>query len=210
MKIVVADDHALVRQGLVGLLQMVHPEWILEEADTLDAGLLSLSRAPADLLVLDLDMPGMDGVKSLPALREAYPETRIAILTGTEERDVILECLAAGVHGYVLKSQAVDQLVFAIEALLKGQIYVPPALSRLIQSEGAPPAPTSLKKIGLTPRQVEVLQLLAEGRSTKDIARRLNLGVGTVKVHLAGVYRALGAQSRMEAVVKASKYKFDA
>jgi DNA-binding NarL/FixJ family response regulator len=207
MNLLVADDHALVRQGLLRLMADAHPDWQIDEAGTLDEALAVLSAKPVDLLVLDLNMPGMDRDTSLHALREGYPETRIAILTGNEDRSVILECLSAGVHGYILKSDAVTQLVFAIESVLAGHVYVPPSLTRLVQvPDHAPqPAPPPQRVAGFTPRQREVLVLLAEGRSTKDIARRLDLGVGTVKVHLAGVYRVLGAQNRMEAVVKAGK-----
>jgi DNA-binding NarL/FixJ family response regulator len=207
MNLLVADDHALVRQGLLRLMADAHPGWQFDEAGTLDEALTILSAKPVDLLVLDLNMPGMDRETSLHALREGYPETRIAILTGNEDRSVILECLSAGVHGYILKSDAVTQLVFAIESVLAGHVYVPPALTRLVHVPDHVPHPASppQRVAGFTPRQREVLALLAEGRSTKDIARRLDLGVGTVKVHLAGVYRVLGAQNRMEAVVKAGK-----
>lgn len=207
MNLLVADDHALVRQGLLRLMADAHPDWQFDEAGTLDEALAVLSAKSVDLLVLDLNMPGMDRDTSLHALREGYPETRIAILTGNEDRSVILECLSAGVHGYILKSDAVTQLVFAIEAVLAGHVYVPPSLTRLVQvPDHAPQAASPPQRVaGFTPRQREVLVLLAEGRSTKDIARRLDLGVGTVKVHLAGVYRVLGAQNRMEAVVKAGK-----
>jgi len=208
MNVLVADDHALIRQGLLRLLADAHPDWQFDEAGTLDEALAVLSAKHIDLLVLDLNMPGMDGETSLHALREGYPETRIAILTGNEDRSVILECLNAGVHGYILKSDAVTQLVFAIESVLAGHVYVPPSLTRLVHTPDHVPHPPALppqRVAGFTPRQREVLVLLAEGRSTKDIARRLDLGVGTVKVHLAGVYRVLGAQNRMEAVVKAGK-----
>jgi DNA-binding NarL/FixJ family response regulator len=207
MNLLVADDHALVRQGLLRLMADAHPGWQFDEAGTLDEALTILTAKPVDLLVLDLNMPGMDRETSLHALREGYPETRIAILTGNEDRSVILECLSAGVHGYILKSDAVTQLVFALESVLAGHVYVPPALTRLVHVPEQVPHPASppQRVAGFTPRQREVLVLLAEGRSTKDIARRLDLGVGTVKVHLAGVYRVLGAQNRMEAVVKAGK-----
>ena len=156
MKLLVADDHALVRQGLLGLLRDAHPDWSFDEAGTLDEALEALSREPTDLLVLDLNMPGMDRSTSLQALREAYPATRIAVLTATEEREIILECLSAGVHGYILKSDAVGQLVYAIEAVLQGQVYVPPTLTRLVQAAGVPPPPPlapspAAKEIGLTP-----------------------------------------------------------
>ena len=211
-KLLVADDHALVREGVVGLLQEHHSDWTFEEAGTLDQTLAVLSAQSIDLLLLDLNMPGMEMGASVQVLRECYPATRIAVLTGNDDRSTILECMAAGAHGYLLKCDAVGQLMTAIDAVLQGQIYVPPSLAQIgrgstvslmMKPLGQQPAQ------GFTPRQADVLRLLAEGRSTKDIARRLNLGVGTIKVHLAGVYRVLGARNRTEAVVKASKVQLD-
>jgi DNA-binding NarL/FixJ family response regulator len=170
----------------------------------------------------------------LLALREVYPQTRVAVLTGTEDRATILDCLGAGVHGYILKSGAAETMLQAIETLLAGGVYVPAMITRV--AAAAPPmahphgpghastsaatepalsplaaagGPVLAKPAGLTPRQIDVLKLLAEGRSTKDIARGLNLGLGTVKVHLAGVYRALGASNRMEAMVRAGRLKLE-
>lgn len=214
LRFLVADDHALVRQGLVGLLRDAHPDWTFEQAANLDDALEILASVPMDILILDLDMPGMNRGSSIQAIREVYPELRIAIQTGTEDRTVILECLSAGAHGYMLKSDAVSLLVFAIDQILGGQIYVPATLARISPSTGAitrlvttTTQPVRACPTGFTNRQFDVLKLLAEGRSTKDIARQLNLGVGTVKVHLAGVYRVLNARTRMEAVIKARKFE---
>lgn len=222
MKVLIADDHALMRHGLIGLMRDAFPGWQFAEAASLDEALERLAQHPADFMLIDLKMPGMDAGTSLAALRDVYPDMRVAVLTATEEREVILECLSAGVHGYILKSDAAEQLLLAIGMILDGQVYVPAALTRVVRSAGgaiaAPNAasrPTSIATMmldaprvqGLTARQLDVLKLLAEGRSTKDIARRLNLGIGTVKVHLAGVYRALGARNRMEAVVRAGRFK---
>jgi DNA-binding NarL/FixJ family response regulator len=211
MLIVVADDHTLVRQGLLALLRVGHSEWSFREADTLDEALEHLADGRPDLLVIDLQMPGMDGGASLAALREAHPDLKIVVLTASEQRETILESLAAGVHGYVLKSETPEQLLRAIDTILGGGVYVPAALTRMVQGGRTTPTPRPAvppqQRPALTPRQVEVLNLLAEGRSTKEIAQRLNLGLGTVKVHLAGVYRALGAHNRMEAVVKAGRFR---
>jgi DNA-binding NarL/FixJ family response regulator len=259
---VIADDHALLRQGLIVLMRDAHPDWTFGEAASFDEALEQLAMEPVELLLIDLHMPGMEGSRTLQALREVYPQSRIAVLTGTEDRATILDCLGAGVHGYILKSDAAETMLGAIETLLVGGVYVPPMITRIAgaagkallpaaaasppgggvaaaagaaaspgamaltpvaaaaqpasgTASGAVPAagaagPGSMgKPAGLTPRQIDVLKLLAEGRSTKDIARGLNLGLGTVKVHLAGVYRALGASNRMEAVVRAGRLKLD-
>ncbi len=236
MRVLIADDHALLRQGLILLMRDAHPDWVFGEAASFDETLEQLSQAPADLLLIDLHMPGMDGSRTLLALREVYPQSRVAVLTGTEDRATILDCLGAGVHGYILKSGAAATMLQAIETLLAGGVYVPAMITRVASAslptahphahdaghaptyvpseQAASPFPAAgvaglAKPGGLTPRQIDVLKLLAEGRSTKDIARGLNLGLGTVKVHLAGVYRALGASNRMEAMVRAGRLKLE-
>jgi DNA-binding NarL/FixJ family response regulator len=223
MKILIADDHALVRQGLRQLLaddELGLPSGSSElsflEADAFDAALELLATKGADLLLIDLSMPGMAGANSLRALREAHPATKIVVITGWEDRATMLDCLGAGVHGYVPKSFATDQIVKAIEVILGGGVYVPSEIANLNGAEaashngaagkdkpGLPPMVPGLARF--TKRQLDVLQLLGQGRSTKEIARSLELSEGTVKVHLAAIYRGLNARNRTEAVALASK-----
>lgn len=211
MRVLIADDHALLRRGLIELLRGVYPDWDFVQASSLDEAITELETHPVNLLILDLKMPGMSGVSTVQSLRARYPALHLSVLTGSDDRAMILQCLSAGVHGYILKSAASDQLVHAVETIMAGGVYVPPLLSRVVNDEDVAPLARNSTAISpnvpMTGRQLEVLQLLAEGRCTKDIARVLGLGVGTVKVHLAGVYRALGAHSRMEAVVKAGKFR---
>ena len=225
MKILIADDHALVRQGLRQLLadeELGLPnasgDLSFLEADGFDAALEALATKGADLLLIDLSMPGMAGASSLRALREAHPTTKIVVITGWEDRATMLDCLGAGVHGYVPKSFATDQIVKAIEVILSGGIYVPSEIANLDAGEIAlhngsggkdKPNPSLAALVpGLarfTKRQLDVLLLLGQGRSTKEIARALELSEGTVKVHLAAIYRGLNARNRTEAVALASK-----
>lgn len=211
VNLLVADDHALLRQGLIELLHGVYSDWNFYQASTLDETIDVLDANDITMLILDLKMPGMNSVATIERIRSQYPTVSVTILTGSDDRATILQCLKAGVHGYVLKSGASNQLVQAVETVLAGGIYVPPLLSHVSNVDPSYPSmldiPAMSPSLPMTGRQVEVLKLLAEGRSTKDIARVLGLGIGTVKVHLAGVYRALGAHSRMEAVVKAGKFR---
>jgi DNA-binding NarL/FixJ family response regulator len=223
MQILIADDHALVRQGLRQLLaddELGLPnasgDLSFLEADGFDAALEVLATKGADLLLIDLSMPGMAGANSLRALREAHPNTKIVVITGWEDRATMLDCLGAGVHGYVPKSFATDQIVKAIEVILGGGVYVPSEIANLNGGEtmngsggkdkphaSLPPTVPALARF--TKRQLDVLQLLGQGRSTKEIARALELSEGTVKVHLAAIYRGLNARNRTEAVALASK-----
>jgi len=219
LKVLIADDHAVLRQGLRQLLADENPEYEFAEADGFDAALDTLAGSGGDLLLIDLGMPGIAGADSLRALREAHPATKVAVLTGADDRATILDCLGAGVHGYILKTSPVIEIQHAIATILAGGVYVAPALAQLDGAVAprppttAPDAPQALcaetgaDTLRFTGRQLAVLRLLAEGRSTKDIARDLGLGVGTVKVHLAAIFRALNANNRTEAVVLASKLK---
>jgi DNA-binding NarL/FixJ family response regulator len=215
LKILIADDHALLRQGLRQLLADENPEYEFAEADGLDSALEALAGSAADLLLIDLGMPGMAGAESLRALREAHPRTRVAVITGSDDRATILECLGAGVHGYILKSSPVEEIQRAIATILAGGVYVAPSLAQV--GSMPVPLPPEIARCAtseptnelprFTNRQIDVLKLLAEGRSTKDIARTLDLGPGTVKIHLAAIFRTLNAHNRTEAVVLASRLK---
>lgn len=209
-RLLIADDHSLLRQGVRQLLADEFPDFVFSEADSLDSVLDQLGADPIDLLLMDLGMPGMAGAESLRALREEHPTARIIVVTGVEERSMILDCLAAGVHGYVLKASPVEEIIRAVRMVLAGDIYVASALATIGTERAVTAMRAALPTVPLdttrfTARQVQVLQLLAQGRSTKDIARILELGPGTVKIHLAAIYRRLNAHNRTEAVVLASK-----
>lgn len=207
----IADDHALLRQGLRLLLLDEWPELTVAEAESLDTALEQLAGTPADLILIDLSMPGMAGAESLRALRESYPDTKVVVITGDSSRGSILDCLAAGIHGYVLKSGPVESTVQAIRTVLGGELYIAPALAnvgaaQLARSEQGG-AGTGADTPHFTPRQLDVLHLLGEGHSTKEIARRLDLGIGTVKIHLAAIFQKLNARNRTEAAVLAARFR---
>ena len=208
MRVLIADDHILIRQALIGLLSNAWPSWIFEEAGSFQAVDDRLSATNIGLLIIDLDMPGMQGGASLLQLRQTYPAVKITVLTSNDGRASIFDCLRAGVHGYFLKADASQQLLLAVQTILAGGVYVPSLLSEIgtdlpDSPQTDPPAPaTPPTTPRLTTRQQQVLRLLAEGRSTKEIARILDLGIGTVKVHLSAAYRTLGAHNRVDAVVK--------
>ena len=190
--IVVAESRGLVRAGLVSLLTA----WsgaAVSAAATLDAALAAVAGEDgAQLLLLDLDLLGEAGPRALQSVRQLHGGLRVIVLAGEDSRDAILACLGAGAHGFVARTAEFDELVRAIVAVRAGGIHVPHGAARPAIRAPAPPA--------LTARQLEVLRLLAEGRSTKDIARTMDLAVSTIKVHLAGLYRSVGARNRVEAI----------
>jgi DNA-binding NarL/FixJ family response regulator len=198
------DDRSFTRPDLIGLISGNIPEWSFLRVGCLSEAMAHLDGCrPGEgvqLLIVDLHTPGMPSA-SIRVLREIYTTLRIAIVTGVYDRDTNLSCLAAGAHGYLIRTEAPEQLVHALRTIMRGEIYVPPRLAELSSVESAIPLPTGRSRsvsAALTARQQEVLTLLNDRYSTKDIARHLNLGIGTVKVHLSGIYRALGVRNRRE------------
>jgi DNA-binding NarL/FixJ family response regulator len=203
---VIADDHGMYRMGLAFTLKDRLGFDDVEEAASLDEALAKLGDAEGIALALfDLSMPGMQSAASLAAVRECYPDLPMAVVSGSENRADVLAALAAGVNGFVPKGLRDDDLVAALETILSGAIYVP---SSLAQATGMPAdpaaAPSGPDLLRLTPRQRDVLGLLVEGRSNKEIARALDLGHGTVKIHLAAVFRHLGVSNRAAAAAVAA------
>jgi len=204
-RVVVADDHDLLRQGMRLLLDTTLPGCQVIEAGTLDAALAALRAAQTDLLLLDLDMPGMTGIASVRALCGMFPDLKVAVVSGSADREMIAACLAAGVSGYVVKDVTLEEVGYAIRTILEGWTYVAPsALLDRMEIEGHP---AMVRPPRLTSRQLDVLRQLSEGRSNKEIASALGLGRGTVKIHLAAIFRMLGARNRTEAVVLAGRMK---
>lgn len=203
---VIADDHELVRDALGAILISRFGFARVCEAGSLDEALRRLEESPqADLVLLDLDMPGVASASSVATVRQGHPAAKVAVVSASQRRQDILMALAAGAHGYISKAQGAAAVGDALEAILRGEIYVPPSLAepspRLppTAEAGADAEPQAEPAPVLTPRQAEVLALLVEGRSNKDIARRLGLGEGTVKGHVAGVLQALGVANRSAA-----------
>lgn len=203
----IADRATLFRHGLVGLLKERRPGWSCAEATGFDDVLRYVQAEPADLILFDLQLAGLPGAHNLRQLRQLLPHAKIVVMADSDDRATILACLAAGANGYVLKSATTNQLLRALDTILCDGVFAPAALT------GLPPAVAAVNSVveepaspllsHLTDRQIEVFRLLSEGCATKTIARRLGLAVGTVKVHLAAIYRVLGAHSRVEALAKA-------
>lgn len=202
IRALIADDHELFRSGLKQLLLDVIGADEVREAENLDDAIEALTQGGAgDLVLVDLRMPGMNGAEALAALRDGFPSAKVAVVSAWEERAEILAALAAGVHGYIPKSLSAQQIADAINEVLSGRIYVPSALGR--REPGAPVAnATPAAGDKLTSRQKEVLEELLKGRASKEIARALDIAEGTVKIHLAAIYRTMGVRTRAEAIAK--------
>lgn len=218
MDLFILDGQAMYCQGIVSLLQVARPNWRCVVLNDLADFHQQASESPASILIVDLHIPELGGVTGLADLHATYPNHRFIGLAESDERTSILAVLSAGARGYVPRTANPTQFLIAVETILAGGVFAPASLTGAMQvtpvaHQAACPLPFSAATVvhdrdalsGLTERQREVFLLLAEGCATKTIARRLNLGVGTVKVHLAAIYRSVGASGRLEAVAKAHR-----
>lgn len=180
IRVMVADDHPVVRQGLKFMLAREGFAVVAEAADGREALRQSEGTRP-EVVVLDLAMPGLNGIDTAREIMRVSPGTKTIILTQHTEEPYILEALRAGVHGYVLKSQAVSDMIQAIRDVHRGRLYLSPAISNVVV--GAYRERGELPRDPLTPREREVLQLIAEGKSTKQVAEVLGITVKTAESH---------------------------
>lgn len=201
MKILHADDHPMFREGLRFFLQLLGPEVTVLEAGNLRAALDKLALEwPVDLMLLDLQMPGVSEIEGFLAIRRAYPTLPVVIVSGVNDPQIIRTLLDGGARGYIPKLTGSEQLMDALRRVLNGEVYVPDAMF-LPPSQAAgtgEPAP-------LTSRQSQILPLLAEGLPNKRIADALGLTEGTVKQHLKDLFRRLNANNRTQAVREARR-----
>ena len=201
IRIVIADDHPVVREGLAAILgTQPDLEVVGEAAD--GAALLALAAAlRPDVALVDLAMPGLDGAAAIARLPEASPATRALVLTAFDSDERIIGAIAAGARGYLLKGApraAIFQAVRTVAA--GGSLLEPPVAARLVAHVARPEPPA------LRPRELEVLRLVAQGRSNKAIAAALGVAERTVKFHLSGAMARLGAANRAEAVALAAQH----
>ncbi len=209
----IADDDEFFRIALRSiLLNQLSCSHVIE-AGSLDEAVEQLSeKGPVTLAIFDLAMPGMENAGSLRAVRECFPWTRVAVVSASRRRSNILQALEAGVHGYVPKGLGVRELARALQMIRQGMIYVPSQLADLPAPEeevqfrmSKNTTPVSSRRgvgqqpVDLTSRQKAVLELIVKGLTNKEIAKALGVGDGTVKVHVAAIFRTLGVTSRAAA-----------
>jgi len=210
MRILIADDHEVVRRGLCTLLQN-HEGWEIcgEARDGREAVEMAKQLKP-DVVVLDVGMPNLNGLAATRQLTQQNPQQKVIVLTITDSDQVIREALDAGARGFVLKSDAARDLVSAVEALQRNRMFFTPRVNDMVLAgfldkghngrEGESP-----RLPQLTPREREVVQLLAEGKSSKEVASLLNLSTKTAETHRSNIMRKLGFHSIRDIVVYAIK-----
>jgi DNA-binding NarL/FixJ family response regulator len=209
MKILIADDHELFRDGLRHVLDQLGGPLTIVEASDFNQALAAVEReADIDIVLLDLAMPGMAWNEGLQRLKDMLPETTpIIVLSASDDRRHVLQAVNMGAAGFIPKTSSSRVMLSALKLVLSGGVYLPPAL--LEQGghglDGGGPMASENSVSFLTPRQREVLTLLGQGKSNKEIARVLQLAEGTVKLHVTAILKALNVNNRTRAVVAASQ-----
>jgi DNA-binding NarL/FixJ family response regulator len=198
IKVVLVDDHPVVRVGLRGMLEAADDLRVVGEAGSGDEALTLVAAVAPDVVLMDLRMPGTDGVAATALIAERFPAVRVLVLTTYDTDTDILRAIEAGATGYLLKDTPIGTLVDAIRAASRGEtVLAPPVAARLVTQMRRP----SFEQ--LTPREVEVLRLVARGLSNVDIGRELFIGEATVKTHLLRAFAKLGVNDRTAAVTAA-------
>ncbi|HEX4179368.1 MAG TPA: response regulator transcription factor [Caulobacteraceae bacterium] len=200
MKLLVVDDQAIVRQGIASLLTHDDPSVVvLEAGDSAEGLTLAGEHADLDAVLLDLVLPGMGGMAAIVEFGRKRPDVPVIVLTGSDDPQKVRQAFELGALGYVPKSASAQTLLAALKLVLSGSVFVPDLLLRDGSSSRAG-ASSGNGRARLTARQAEILDSLRQGLSNKEIGLRLGLSEKTVKAHVTGVLRALGAANRAEAV----------
>jgi len=207
MHILLVDDHTLFREALIHVLNQLSEQVIvLEATDVAEATQFISHSRNLDLVLLDIDLPGVDGLTALPDLRELAPTIPIVVLSGSENALDVKRALDAGSVGYIPKSCSSHEMLTALNIVLQGDVFVPPRLLIKIESLTVQlDKEKSDLQCLLTARQIDVLELMSKGFSNKAIANTLNVAEGTIKLHVAAILRALDARNRTHAVTEASR-----
>ena len=199
IRLLLVDDHAVVRQGLRMFLSLDPDFEIVGEAADGNAALKLARELQPDVVLMDLLMPGMDGIEATGILRREMPDIEVIALTSVLEDSSVVGAIRAGAIGYLLKDTEANELIRSIKAAAEGQVQLSPqAAARLMREVRAPESPEAL-----TERETEVLRLLAQGQSNKEIARQLSIGEKTVKTHVSSILGKLNVSSRTQAALYA-------
>ena len=201
IRVLIVDDHAVVRNGLRFFLLAAEGLELVGEAASGEEALTQCARLQPDVVLMDLMMPGMGGVSAIRALREQNPDTRVIALTSFEEEDLVQKALSAGASGYLLKNVAAEDLAKAIRAARVGQSTLSPEVTQMLVNAINQPRPNA--HFDLTPRELEVLGLMVKGQSNAEIAQSLTVSLSTVKFHVSSIFSKLHVDSRAEAVAVA-------
>lgn len=199
IRVLLVEDHTFTRDGLRVAVNFEPDLRVVAEARSGEEALEILARTPVDVAVLDIGLPGMDGIQTAGEVRQRHPRTRVVMLTAHDLRAEVLAALASGADAYCLKRARPDLLLLAIRAAATGSAYLDPQIAHHVLGAVRAPGPP----VELTPRELEVLRLIADGLGNREIAEGLHISVSSVKLHVQDLLVKLQASDRTQAAVKA-------
>lgn len=203
--VLIADDHPLFRDALRQVVRATLPDHAISEADTFDAAMVAAAGDQLDLILLDINMPGMNGFAGLISLRNHVPATPVVVVSADEARETVSQAMALGASGFIPKSLEREQMVAALHMVMNGEVYVPAPGSGSHAPAGSAEARFREGYETLTAQQRKVLEMLVAGKSNKVIAYELDVTESTVKAHVTAILRKLRVHSRTQAVLNASR-----
>jgi two-component system, NarL family, response regulator DegU len=203
IRVLIVDDHNLVREGLKAVFDQGNEVEVVGEAGSGEEALEMVDKAKPDVVLMDISMPGMNGIQATKLIREKYPDAKVVMLTMLDQEGYVYEAVKAGATGYMLKNTSSDDLVNAIQTVYEGKALLHPDATAQLLKEFVTLADNKAKDYGLSSREMEVLQLLSEGNTNKEIAKALWISEQTVKTHVAHIFDKLGTSDRTETVATA-------
>lgn len=206
-RVLIADDHPIVHSGIRTELTRHADFEIVGEAVTADEVIELASQIPMDVIILDISMPGIKAAEVIKRIGKSHPDTKILVLTAHGDKGTIMSMLKAGAHGYVLKDEDPDVVPDAIRTVIKGKNWVSASVATLMMGKLREGKPKSNSGV-LTEREIEVIQLIADGLTTKDIATRMNIADRTVEFNVSNIYDKLGVKTRPAVVLWAQEHGF--
>lgn len=207
IRILISDDHKLMQRGIATLLQAEPDMMVVGVASDTEKALRLAHELRPDIVLMDISMPGAGGIEATRRLTQGVPGVRVLVLTVHEDESILREALAAGAAGYIVKRAAESELLDAIRAVARGDAYVHPAMmTSLLRALAKPQHPEGVTTDSLTAREVDVLRLLVQGFTNRQIAERLSVSVRTVEGHRANITSKLGLHSRVDLADYAEKH----
>lgn len=207
IRILIADDHGLMRAGLRSILEDEPTIEVVGEASNGEEALYLAGQLAPDIVILDIGMPGADGIETTRTMKQMLPQTQVLILTVYEEESLLREAIKAGASGYLIKRAVEEDLLSAINAVSRGDMYIHPGVTRLLVKELSPDTrPVRSDVEPLTARELEVLGYIVRGFTNRQVAGTLSISIRTVEGHRASIFGKLGVKNRVELIEYAEKH----